>query len=526
MNKKGRFTKNEYNDIYPSDAIPPRMYGAIKAHKVEKNYPMRIIVSTIGTPPHGLSSYLVKFIQKSLDKNSSHLKNSRSFVETARNMNISSNEVQVSYDVVNLYPSIPLKEATNTILDILNNDPDLKNITKLSIRGIKPLVELCISVCYFLWDDKIYLLKDSGPIGLSIMVVLAEGFLQVLERKAVNEALFEQPPCNPISFFRYVDDSHARFVLPTLADDFLLILNKQHPKIQYTIERENNNKELQFLDIKVKNNGTGKYDFDVFRKNAITNVPVKPNSCHDPTVQKAIFKGFVNRAFTICSEKYVQNELNFLVDTFVENGYQRNDLQNTVNAVKAKLIQKDRGTTLTSNQEQKQTVVLPWIPGISPKLKKAYQKAGYKVSFKSGKNLKDILTNKNKTKLPKNSLPGVYKIPCSCGIIPYLGETKKKIHTRTLEHKRNTENREYDKSALALHSKDCHGQILFEKTETVCVISKKFERKVREALEIQKHNCHYLDGGMNSDKGQYVETKFWFPLLKHIKKSEKTQLYC
>ena len=115
---------------------------------------MRIIVSTIGTPPNSLSSYLVKFIQKSLDKNSSHLKNSRSFVETAKNMNISSNEVQVSYDVVNLYPSIPLKEATNTILDILNNDPDLKNITKLSIREIKTLVELCISVCYFLWDDK------------------------------------------------------------------------------------------------------------------------------------------------------------------------------------------------------------------------------------------------------------------------------------------------------------------------------------------------------------------------------------
>ena len=34
---------------YPSDPLPPRMYGTIKAHKSEKNYPMRIVVSTIGT---------------------------------------------------------------------------------------------------------------------------------------------------------------------------------------------------------------------------------------------------------------------------------------------------------------------------------------------------------------------------------------------------------------------------------------------------------------------------------------------
>ena len=55
LNKKGRFTKNEYELIYPSDAVPPRMYGLVKAHKPEKNYPMRLVVSTIGSPPYGLA---------------------------------------------------------------------------------------------------------------------------------------------------------------------------------------------------------------------------------------------------------------------------------------------------------------------------------------------------------------------------------------------------------------------------------------------------------------------------------------
>ena len=100
LNKTGKFTKKEYEELYPSDAIPPRMY--VKAHKPEKDYPMRLVVSTIGTPPHGISAYLVKVIQHTLNKNKTRLKNSTSFVEEAKSWNISPTEVQVSYDVVNL----------------------------------------------------------------------------------------------------------------------------------------------------------------------------------------------------------------------------------------------------------------------------------------------------------------------------------------------------------------------------------------------------------------------------------------
>ena len=45
------------------------MYGTIKAHQPEKGYPMRIVVSTIGTPTHGISLYLVKLIQTVRNKN-------------------------------------------------------------------------------------------------------------------------------------------------------------------------------------------------------------------------------------------------------------------------------------------------------------------------------------------------------------------------------------------------------------------------------------------------------------------------
>lgn len=106
---------------------------------------------------------------------------------------------------------------------------------------------------------------------------------------------------------------------------------------------------------------------------------------------------------------------------------------------------------------------------------------------------------------------------------PYRGETKKRILTRLSEHETNVDKEEWGKSAVALHSSRCDGRIQFEKAKTVAVVSGKFERKIRETLEIQKHDCHKDDGGMNPDKGQYVTTKFWYPLLKYLKKTEESR---
>ena len=37
-------------------------------------------------------------------------------------------------------------------------------------------------------------------------------------------------------------------------------------------------------------------------------------------------------------------------------------------------------------------IMLPWIPSISPKLRKVFRKAGYKFQFKANPNLQAILT--------------------------------------------------------------------------------------------------------------------------------------
>ena len=52
--------------------------------------------------------------------------------------------------------------------------------------------------------------------------------------------------------------------------EFQKILNKEEKHIKFTIEDENKEKCLNFLDIKIKNNNA-RYEFDVCCKPALTN---------------------------------------------------------------------------------------------------------------------------------------------------------------------------------------------------------------------------------------------------------------
>ena len=184
-------------------------------------------------------------------------------------------------DVTNLYPLIPIDKAINVIIQLLSEDyEDLKTRTKLTLVVIQLLIELCVSECYFLWGNAIWNFLNSGPIGLSIMVVLSESYLQYLEKKAIELALTFD--IAPKTFRRYVDDSHARFGSRNNATEFLNVLNSQDPQIEYTIEYENDHKELNLLDVTIRNNLNQSYDFAVYRKPAIANVQIRPHFQHLP----------------------------------------------------------------------------------------------------------------------------------------------------------------------------------------------------------------------------------------------------
>ena len=101
---------------------------------------------------------------------------------------------------------------------------------------------------------------------------------------------------NPQRYKKYVDDSHAKFETVHQCHSFLNILNNQNKAIQYTMEKEDESRKLNFLDVTIINTVEGKYEFKIHRKNAMTNVQIKPHSYVNPALIRDIFKGFVSRA--------------------------------------------------------------------------------------------------------------------------------------------------------------------------------------------------------------------------------------
>ena len=61
---------------------------------------------------------------------------------------------------------------------------------------------------------------------LTLMVVMAEAFLQHHLKAAIKMGLFRQPSVAAKSFLRYVNDSHARFDNIQQATEFQSILNQ------------------------------------------------------------------------------------------------------------------------------------------------------------------------------------------------------------------------------------------------------------------------------------------------------------
>ena len=50
--------------------------------------------------------------------------------------------------IINLYPSVPINKALDVLIDQLNNDKDdLMKRTKLCLKDIYELAELCLSKC-------------------------------------------------------------------------------------------------------------------------------------------------------------------------------------------------------------------------------------------------------------------------------------------------------------------------------------------------------------------------------------------
>lgn len=101
-------------------------------------------------------------------------------VDNIKNLHLPLNAKLISFDVINLFPSIPTKEIVSTCSGHINKN------TSLNINQKKELysaLEVCIKQNYFQFNNKVYSQLDGLPMGSPLSPLLSEIFMASLEDK-------------------------------------------------------------------------------------------------------------------------------------------------------------------------------------------------------------------------------------------------------------------------------------------------------------------------------------------------------
>ena len=222
-----------------------------------------------------------------------------------------------------------LKDCIELIKKLLSEDGTLSNRTPLTIDDIIDLLNLCLSTSDFVYNDIHHTATDSGPIGLSLMVVLAEIWMDFTLKEACKIAE-QRSIAVPRALCVYMDDTFGILRQNQEKDahaKFTECLTAVHPRLNFTHEIENDN-SLPFLDILIIRQPDGSLSTKVYRKASNTGLTIHPKSNQDPKTWIGVFKGALCRAYRLCSSQtYIDEEIKYLIQNYEDNGFKRRDLE-------------------------------------------------------------------------------------------------------------------------------------------------------------------------------------------------------
>ena len=468
--KKSSIPENMHWMVLSKAPKTPTFYGLPKIHK--DKIPLRPIVSTIGSPTYNLAKYLASKLQDDIGKTSSFVKDSYHFIDILKKEVVTSTDLLVSFDVESLFTNVPLED---TMLLIKERYPE----------DITELFRHCLTSSYFSFHNKIYEQQEGVAMGSPLSPVVANLFMENFEATALDTATLK-PKC----WYRYVDDTfviwpHGRENLYT----FLKHINSLHNSIKFTMEVEDKNKTIAFLDIKIIRNHDGNLGHRVHRKTTHTDRYLNANSHHHPSQKHGLIKTLVTRARRICEEKFLGQEITHLTDSLQRNGYS------------SKLIKKAFEPKRSTPEEETEDKIiscayLPYLQNTTDRIAKILRKFNVRTIFGTSSKISMGLRS-IKDKFPLES-EGIYLLKCQGCSTSYVGQTSSNVSKRMAR---------IADSAIAEHFVETGHTFSFN-PKVLAKTKGQYARLVREAIEICK-----LPENINRDDGLRLKTA-WLPILK------------
>lgn len=408
----------------------PVLYGLPKIHK--ENTPIRPIASFTQAPTYKLCKWLNTYLPHKLSFQPKHvIKNSLDLIQKIKNINVPPNSTLVSFDIKNLYPSVPI--------------PDLKNILSLLLASKIPsplereelttLINICLEQNYFLFNGQYYSQSNGLPMGSPSSGLFADIFLDTLESQILSLPSSKQ---NISFWYRYVDDVICLWTGSTRQlDIFLNLINSLNHSIQFTMETETNH-SLNFLDLTISHT-TPKLSFQIFRKETYTDSIIPHDSAHPPKTKTAALYSMINRLLSIpLSPPDYKKEKDTILQIALNNGYNENTVVTIINKVNKRIM--SRHLYSPNPKETPNFRRIQYIPSLAPQITNSLKQHDLTPAFYTNNTLKHLLVNNKIDKTPPNQKSGVYQIKCNDCNFEYIGQTGRTFKARINEHLRPTKN--------------------------------------------------------------------------------------
>lgn len=451
-------------------ALAPRIYGLPKIHK--DNYPLRPICSSIGSPSSELCKYISNIL-KMLNENSTYnVKNSKDFKEKISSHIIEEDEIMVSFDVVSLFPSIPVDLAIQIIEEKWNKLQEFTNIDKELFFKI---LRFCIQDSrYFIYKEKIYQQKKGLPMGSSASPIVAD----IVMEELLNVCI-ESCDIRPKILTKYVDDLFGICQISAV-ETILTKLNSFNPNIKFTMEKETNCK-LAYLDTVVIRTDNKNIILDWYQKPTSSGRLVNFHSQHPRRIIINTASNFIERVINISHHSFHKKNYKKIREILYQNSFPKQSVEKLINRVKQN-IRVEKSTAIFKS--------VIYVPGLSERFEKAncIDNINYKIAHKTNNTLQTLFT-KLKSKIDtKDKSNLVYQIVCKgnentpCGKY-YIGTTKNKLKTRLAGHKSDLKSRNNNSQKTALTS-HCAREQHQADLDNVCVLQSESNYSKRMTLEM------------------------------------------
>ena len=305
--------------IIPHCSRTAELYGVPKDHK--RDISLRPIVSACYDPVDKLTWLLEKVVNQLLPHVPAHLKSTSHFLDQLSEQyprGFQQGIILFSIDVVNLYGNIPIMEAIDSAISLLDHHKERIETFGLELADICKLLEHCLTNNFVRFGESYFRQTEGIAMGSRVAPPLAIVFMHALETM-----FLASPRLQPSLYLRYIDDvfsvwTHDKATLL----EYFNFLNSIHPTIQFTIEHTADTGMLAFLDTKITISGTGAYTSELYVKPMSAPVIIHFQSALPMSTKKNTVRSQMLRAVRVSSPGLPRaRNLKIIEDLFIKNGY-------------------------------------------------------------------------------------------------------------------------------------------------------------------------------------------------------------